>query len=128
VTAPNPAGEFRAKLPRRFRDSLSNNQLIAAVIAAAIRDHGWTVDQLVAECTRDVADDVVNLGGLVTHRLRQAAQHPPVGSDHHATSRAKQPFCSPECRDNAGWLLDPQTQLPTGRCPCRTTTTERKTA
>jgi hypothetical protein len=28
------------------------------------------------------------------------------------------PFCSPECRDNAGWLLDADGR-PLGRCRCR---------
>lgn len=29
------------------------------------------------------------------------------------------PFCSPECRTNNGWRLDPDTLAPVDRCPCR---------
>lgn len=117
--AVDPVRLFRDALPRHVRDNLNDTQLVAALVTTAVRDHGWTPTALAAEAARDL-DGVANPGAVVTDRLRKAATHPPVGSDHKPAFGPPRPFCSPECADNKGWRLDPQTLLPAHRCPCRT--------
>jgi hypothetical protein len=111
----DPVREFRQQLPAHARNSLNVTQLVVALVHAAVRDHGWTPKQLASECGRDLGD-VVNAGAVVTDRLRKAAQHPPA---NQPTAAAKRPLCT-DCED--GWITDPDTHLPTARCPCRTAT------
>lgn len=118
MTAPDvatdPVREFRDLLSPHARNSLNMTQLVVATIHAAIRDHHWTPRLLAAECGRDL-DGVVNAGAVITHRLRQAAAHPPA--DQPSQAAVRRPLC-PECED--GWITDPETRLPVRRCPCRT--------
>lgn len=106
---------FRDALPRHVRDQLHTTQTVAGTIHAAVRDHGWTVPQLVYECCRDLAG-VANIGGLLTYRLEQCAQHGPP-QPVTRTGLPVIPLCG-QCVD--GFVLDPQTLLPARKCPCRT--------
>jgi hypothetical protein len=114
-TSIDPFRVFVTALPANARTALHRTETVVAMVHAAIREHGWTAQQLAAECGRDLTD-VANAGGLVTHRLRHAAGNPPA---QRASFGAKRPFCTDECRQNAGWLLDPDTLLPLRPCPCR---------
>jgi hypothetical protein len=116
TAATDPARDLIAALPRNVRAQLHVTQTVTGMVHAAIRDHGWTVTQLAAECNRDL-DGVANAGALVTYRLRHAAGHPPPTR----TGLAVVPLCG-SCVD--GFLLDPGSLLPIARCPCRTATKE----
>ena len=96
------------------RAQLHITQTVHGMIHAAVRDHGWTTGQLAAECRRDL-DGVVNVGALITHRLRHAAGHPPPAAPTR-TGLPVTPLCG-HCTD--GWIEDPDTRLPVERCPCR---------
>lgn len=109
---------FRDKLPPHLQRWTRTGRITVAV-STATREHGWTLEQLAAECTRDTLGVVDNPGGLLTHRLEQCAEGPPTKGRPPGVGR-KIAFCSPECSDNAGWILDPKTGLPAERCPCRT--------
>jgi hypothetical protein len=113
----------RTAVPRstrpRPRRRLNTTQAVVALVHAAVINHGWTPRQLAQECGRDLAD-VVNAGAVITDRLRRAATHGPV---QRGGVVPKRPFCSPDCRDNQGWILDAE-RRPLHRCQCRTTTPE----
>ena len=109
------AQQFLAALPDGPRCQIHHTARVIALVHRAVRDHGWTVDQLVTECTRDLRG-ITNAGGLITFRLENAASGPPAAGS--PLGRVV-PFCSPECRDNAGWVLD-SGGMPASRCPCRT--------
>jgi hypothetical protein len=109
----DPARSFVDALAPHVRARLTMTQAVAGMVHAAIRDHGWTVKQLVDECSRDLGD-AINAGALITHRLRHAAGNPPPpASGLGLTHRA---LCG-RCED--GWLVDPVTKMPLDRCPCR---------
>lgn len=113
----DPVWAFRQALGRDLDRRLNKTQAVAALIHAAVTNHGWTPKHLAAECSRDL-EGVVNAGAVITDRLRRAATHPPVA--HAApTFGPARAFCSTECRDNAGWVLDDD-RNPVRRCPCRT--------
>lgn len=107
---------FHDALPAHARHQLHATQTVIGMIHAAVRDHGWTVQQLAHECGRDL-DTVVNAGAVITHRLRHAAGHPPP-PPLSATGLPIIPLCG-QCAD--GWIEHPVTRLPVERCPCRTT-------
>lgn len=108
----DPVAAFTEALPPNARHQLHITQTVSGMVHAAVRDHHWTITQLATECGRDL-NGVVNAGALVTHRLRHAAGHPPPNTSTHGP---RTPLCG-ACTD--GWLEDPDTGLPTGRCPCR---------
>lgn len=124
MTAPQPVDDpvraFRQAIGRDLDNRLNTTQTVVGLIHAAVTNHGWTPKQLAEECGRDLAD-VINAGAVVTDRLRKAATHPPVGPRAPGLGPTR-PFCSPECRENAGWVLDSD-RNPTHRCTCRTTET-----
>lgn len=111
--------EFIAALQPHARGQLHITQTVSGMVHAAVRDHGWPVRLLAAECSRDL-DGVINAGAVITHRLRHAAGNPPPTAPA-ATGLPVIPLCG-ECED--GFLLDPESLLPVARCPCRTTTKE----
>jgi len=83
----------------------------------AITEHGWTIPQLVTECTRDL-DTAANVAAVITDRIRIAATVAPAKPKAKISKGL--PFCTDECRDNAGWILNADGQI-TGRCTCRST-------
>jgi hypothetical protein len=114
----DPVRAFRHALGRDLNTRLNTTQTVVALIHAAVTNHRWTPKQLADECGRDLAD-VISAGAVITERLRKAAQHPPVGHGHNTQLGPKRPFCTAECRDNAGWVLDDD-RNPIRRCACRT--------
>lgn len=116
MTDDDPVRSFRLALGREMDARLNTTQAVVALVHAAVTNHGWTPKHLAEECSRDLGD-VVNAGAVITERLRKAAAHPPVGA--RAAFGPKLPFCSPDCRDNQGWVLDDD-RNPVDRCPCRT--------
>jgi hypothetical protein len=111
--------EFRAALTPRVRDQLHHTARVAALAHRAVHTWGWTPDSLAKECMRD-HNGAINPAGIVMHRLEHCAETGPPG----AKSDVRRAFCSPECRENAGMLLDSVTLLPIGKCACRTQPTE----
>lgn len=124
MTAPDvdPIREFAYALPAAVRAHLNRTQTIVALIHAAIRDQDWTPQQLAAECARDLVG-ATNPGAIITDRLRKATQRPPAVQPAPAFGPPI-PFCSDDCRDNAGWVIDQDTGALIGRCPCRTRPTQ----
>lgn len=116
----DPVWAFRQALGRDLDSRLNKTQAVAALIHAAVTNHAWKPAQLAAECARDL-DGVVNAGAVITDRLRKAAAHPPIARATPSFGLAR-PFCTDECRDNAGWVLDEDRNI-VGRCPCRTANT-----
>jgi hypothetical protein len=116
VTAPEPTADpvwaFIHALPPHLSRHLNRTQRLVALIHVAA-GHGWTTKQLVAEASRDQAG-VVNAGALIMHRLERCAETPPPTPGQLRVL----PFCSPECRDNAGWVLD-AAGMPAKKCACR---------
>jgi hypothetical protein len=112
----DPVRSFTAALPAHARQQLHMTQLLQGLIHAAIRDHGWTVPQLAKECGRDLGG-VVNVGALITHRVRDAASRDAPAPPSRTGLRIL-PLCG-SCEN--GLLLDPETHYPAARCPCRTT-------
>lgn len=116
-TAVDPLRAFKDALPPSLRHELRITAAVTVYVHRAIREHGWTVKQLVAECTRNTAG-IYQPGGLITDRLRQAADRPPPGT----TRTPKLPLCG-EC-DN-GWIYtEPPIEfahlpIKSTRCPCR---------
>jgi hypothetical protein len=113
-TVTDPFAAFRASLPPYLRGRVYDTQRGRTLIARAIHQHGWTVEQLAAECSRDL-HGIRNAGGVVTFRLEHCAENPPP--DRHAPRTL--PFCSDECRERRGFIED-DTGRPIGKCPCRT--------
>lgn len=111
----DPVAAFRQALPPRVRDQLHHTARVTVLAYRAVNTHGWTPEQLAAECTRDTVH-VINAAAVLMHRLEWCADHPPAKD---STPR-RVPFCSPECRDNGGMILDPETRLPLRKCECRT--------
>lgn len=109
----DPARAFRDLLPPWIRAQLHDTQAVTALVHAAIR-HGWTLEELATECTRDT-QGIRNAGGLVMYRLRSRAQHTQARSTHTTL-----PWCTDDCRARGGLIEHPDTGLPIGRCPCRT--------
>jgi hypothetical protein len=117
MTAPetvDPVREWRELLPTNVRRQLHDTARATVLVARSIRVHGWTPATLAAECMRQ-HNGAVNPAGIVMHRLEWCADNPPV----QPSGARRVPFCSPECRDNAGWILDPETLLPARPCNCR---------
>jgi hypothetical protein len=83
-------------------------------LAAEAFNRGWHVDKLAHELIR--GDLGNNPGGVITSRLQRFATTQPATG--HSVGV---PFCTPRCKDNAGWILDPEDGQPVGRCECRTT-------
>lgn len=111
-TSNDPAQMFIRALPGHAQRALHHTARITVLVHRAVRDHGWTVQQLIDRCTGDLG---ANPGGVITFRLEHCADNPPPLE--HKSRRI--PFCSPECRDNAGWVLD-DAGRPAERCTCRT--------
>lgn len=72
----DPTRRFGALLPERLRYRVTPTQKLVADIAAAVRK-GWTVEDLVAEATRNIPPSDLNPGSLVTYRVGQCAKLPP---------------------------------------------------
>lgn len=107
---------FNDALTPHVRNQLHLTQAVVSAIHRAIREHGWTPQQLATEVCRNT-EGVANAGGLATYRLQQAAEHaPPTKPTPHGEAR---PWCSDDCRERGGWIEDPATGQITGRCPCR---------
>lgn len=113
MTVPETAGAtLYAALPPRAQVHIQRTRKFDHDAAQAF-DRGWTLDQLTQRIT--AGDYGTNPGGTIAWRLQDAAETDPP-RDHKP---GVLPFCSPECRDNAGWILDLETGLPTAKCPCR---------
>lgn len=115
VEQTDPVRAFREALGGTVRHQLHDTQRVTVLVHRAVNTHGWTAKTLAAECMRD-HNGAINPAGIVMHRLGWAAENAPAGQK---SARAV-PFCSAECRDNSGLILDPDTLLPTGKCSCRT--------
>jgi hypothetical protein len=105
---------FIERMPARARYQVNGSIRAKYYLHRALTDHGWTIEQLAQECSRDTAD-VRNLGGIVTHRLERCSQAAPSTK----TALANRPFCSPDCEQRRGLIEDPKTGLPIGKCECR---------
>lgn len=113
-TDPAVAGAtLHAALPVRAQVHVTRTKKFDHDAAAAF-DHGWTLEQLVTRTTSGELGD--NPGATITWRLEQCAENAPPSP---AGTRGI-PFCTPECRADAGWILAADTGLPARRCPCRT--------
>lgn len=115
--------EFLRRLPHKLRNDVNSTTRLHVLVVRAIRDQGWTVDELVDECTRN-RENWVNPGGVVMHRLERCSTRPrteprPSGSG---------PLCG-HC--DHGWVYsvpdDPAAPVQTTRCPCRLTSQEART-
>lgn len=124
MTAPTDtdvAGQaLYAALPTRAQVHVTRTKRLDHLAAEAFA-RGWTLDQLVTRLT--TGDLGFSPGGTITHRLEQCAETAPPKTGSHGRII---PFCTPECRENGGWLLvtdfdSPRYGYPTGdKCPCRT--------
>lgn len=108
----DPLRAFLDALPPHARHHVNRTARLTALVHAAVRDHGWTPQQLAQLCSHDLGS---NPGGVITFRLERDAVRPPAAP----AGPRRLPFCSPECKDNAGWILDGNGR-PINRCPCRT--------
>lgn len=113
----DPVTAFRAALPPEIRDQLHDNHAVRDAVTTAL-NHGWTIDQLATEATRDLAT-AISFGGLTLDRIRSCSTRTPPANVTRA-GLPKLPLCG-QC--DAGWLLNPVTLLPDTRCPCRKATT-----
>lgn len=104
---------FLRALDPHTRATVHHTARITVLVHRAVREQGWTVPQLVQRCTGNLG---ANPGGVITFRLEHCADNPPPLEQ----GARKVPFCSPECHENAGWVLD-SAGMPVKRCPCRTT-------
>ena len=107
---------FLQALPADLQRQLHQTAELVDNVHTAITAHGWTPTGLAHEAARNHAG-ANNPAALVIHRLRIAATRPPPR--HAATGPPIVPFCSEECRNNAGWRLDHDGR-PVDKCPCRT--------
>ena len=115
MTAPDPdVDAFFAALPAEFETVRPTNAL-RYNIRVALREKGWTVAQLVHEAQRD-HNTGRNPAAIIHDRMKIAATINPPGTQ--TAKRKGIPFCSDECRQNAGWVLNAD-GLPDHRCPCR---------
>jgi hypothetical protein len=117
--------QFRDRLPPRAQHQLRNTGRIAALIHRAVFGHGWTLQQLLEEATRDLRG-VANVGGLITFRLAWCADNDPPGPVHPPQLL---PFCDRvqdvgpsagmTCREMHG-LVEDADGRPIRKCTCRT--------
>ena len=117
MTAPDeldPLHTFLRALPATSSRQLNRTTRLYTLVNTAVRDHGWTPRQLADHCARNHAG-AVNHGAIVMHRLEDAATRGPLIDDGAKVI----PFCSPQCRDNQGWITDDTGRL-LRKCPCRT--------
>lgn len=81
MTAPDlatdPVWLFLRGLPAKARTDLTRSPRLVVAVHNAIRDHGWTVEQLVAHCARNHGG-ARNLGGLIQNRLDTIDGPPPA--------------------------------------------------
>lgn len=111
-TATDVVRPFRDGLPPHVRAQLHDTQLIAILVHRAVHQQGWTIEQLIAECSRDLTG-IANAGGLVTYRLRQRADNPPAVS-RAPTKTHRAGFCC----DGYGILYDEDVNPPVqSKCP-----------
>lgn len=117
-TPTDPGREFRDALPGWLRAQLHDTQRITAAVTRATTN-GWTIDQLVNTCTRDLAG-YRNPGGLVTYRLLASCEGPPPPVESGALG-AKKPFCG-NCDHGLIYTepTDPALPVTATKCPCRT--------
>lgn len=108
----DPLAAFLEALPAGIRQRVNRTDRFVALVHRAV-NNGWTAKQLAAECTRSTTG-VLNAAGLVAWRLEQAADHGPTTP----SGQRRIPFCTPQCRDNAGWIEDDDGN-PVRRCECR---------
>lgn len=110
----DPVWLFLQALPARIRRDLNRTEALVVLIHTATRDQGWTPTKLAERCAG--GNTGTNPAGVVMYRLQHCATTP-ADTGHDAPARI--PFCSPECRDNAGWVLD-EIGMPAKKCTCRT--------
>lgn len=112
-TNPDPLTLFLRALPPRLRNRVTRTGRLYTLVHAAVIDHGWTPQALAAECARNQDRAVVNPGGIVMHRLEQAAAH---GPDEPAAPKVHDGCCE------SGWIYDETTIPPTvTKCPGKAT-------
>lgn len=80
---------------------------IAYNVARAVTEHGWTIPQLVTECTRDL-DSAANVGAVITDRVRVAATVPPAKPKTKTGLPKAHNGC---CED--GWIYNEDVDPPT---------------
>jgi hypothetical protein len=118
MTAPDPVAAFVQALPPRLRRDLNRTAALVSDIHQATR-RGWTTQQLI-DATTNNHGGATNHGGIIAHRLatRCALVDPSTGEGITELDR-RVPFCSDECRADAGWILN-DLGLPVDKCSCRT--------
>lgn len=108
---------FRDALPGWLRAQLHDTQRVTAAVTRAV-GNGWTVEQLAATCTRDLAG-YHNAGGLVTYRLLACSEGPPPPGAG-GSAGPKRPFCG-DCDHGLIYTEpdDPRLPVTATKCPCR---------
>lgn len=103
---------FLQALPAGYDVELRATRLAQALVHTAVDEKGWTPEQLARYASRDMGG-AVNLGALITARLRQLAQSvPPQAPGGRERVHVG---C---CPDGGGWLYDESTDPPrVTKCP-----------
>lgn len=115
-TSADPVAQFVRALPVKMRARFNVTATVVSDIHKATA-RGWTTAQLI-DVTTNNHGGAVNVGGIIAHRLHEKCA-PNEAPTAVGVTALRRPFCSPECKDNAGWVLDQQ-GTPLRRCPCRT--------
>lgn len=109
--------EFMRALPHWIRRDVNSTGRLAVLVIRSTRDNGWPLDALVTKCTRAYGPGVINPGGLLMHRLEDAAATPYEGQSTSTVG----PLCG-QCQN--GWIdhftPDGLTYIGQTKCPCRT--------
>jgi hypothetical protein len=110
VTAPDvdPVWSFLRGLPPKARADLNRSERLVIAIHSAIHTHGWTVEQLVAKCSKNYGG-ATNLGAIVQFRLDEIDGPPPAAEGTSTHRRVHFGCC------DGGWIY-PDDGAPV-KCP-----------
>lgn len=106
------AREWAALLPDRVRRHVHLTTAVVHSVYIAHTQQGWPLAELAAECERNLGH-LSTVGGVVTHRLRNAATIPYKTATPPKFTQPKCDRCNPD-----RWLEDAETGAPTERCEC----------
>jgi hypothetical protein len=98
---------FREGLPAHARQALHDTQMASALVIKAV-GHGWTVPELIKECSRDLAG-LANPGAVITYRLANCADID--------KRRAKPPDWCGQCDRTTRHTFDVNGWPSPARCP-----------
>lgn len=110
---------FRTALPDHVRRAWAISPMKHVPMIHACQRAGWSMTQLAEACSERIGPEVLNPGGIVSHRLRECAN----GDRRPAIDRGGKRFTQPkpwcgrdECDEHTRWLTDLDTNRIVGRC------------